>query len=88
MKLIEKRWITLRRVKGHAGDQCNTRADRLAVQGRDKRAKEVCVKIAMKIKAGRYLRYFEVDRFHLNLLDSPENMWPQLQAAAPVSLGR
>jgi hypothetical protein len=60
MRMIEKRFITLRKVKGHNGDGFDTRSDRLAVQGRDKQAKEVCVKLKMKIpvcdKKGRFGR--------------------------------
>jgi ribonuclease HI len=45
MKMIEKRWVTFRKVKGHAGDEWNTRVDKLEVQGRGEQAKEMCVKI-------------------------------------------
>jgi ribonuclease HI len=77
MKMIEKRWVTFKNVKGHNVDECNDRVDRLAVQERDKQAKEVCVQIAMTIKVGRDLRFFGIERFHLNSLDNLKDICPE-----------
>jgi hypothetical protein len=87
MKMMEERRVDFLKVKGHEGDEWNTRVDKLAVIGRNKKAKEVCVKIAMKIKVGQDHRFFAVERFHLKSLDDLRDIWPSLQEAAPMSLG-
>jgi ribonuclease HI len=87
MRMMEVRRVDSRKVKGHERDEWDTRADKLAAMGRSRKAKEICVKIAMKIRAGQDLRYFGVDRFHVRSLDNLRDIWPNLKEGAHMSLG-
>jgi hypothetical protein len=82
MKEIEKRRVTFSKGKRYNRDEWNDQTDRLAVKGRDKQAKQVCVMLEMKIPVGRDLTLFGIDKFHLNSLDNLGDTWSRVQQAA------
>jgi hypothetical protein len=77
-RLISKRHVTFKGVQRHAGHEWNTKADALAVKGCDKQAQEIHIKLAMKVQVSGELRFFAIDRFHLEYSDNLRNILDEI----------